>query len=251
MTPVNKQAIATAFGRAAQSYSQHDSLQRQSAQGLLALLDCRRFDTVLDAGCGPGGNSRFWRETGSVVTALDLSDQMLNQARSQQAADHYLAADIEAIPLNDAQFDLAWSHLAVQWCASLPQALSELYRVVRPGGRVAFTTLLDNSLPELNQAWRAVDEHPHANRFLSQQAVTEALANWRYRMQIQSVTLLFDDALSAMRSLKGTGATHLHAGRSRQLLTRGQLLALGRAWPQQQGTFPLTYQLFHGVIERD
>jgi malonyl-CoA O-methyltransferase len=38
MTPVNKQAIAAAFGRAAQSYSQHDELQRQSAQGLLAAL---------------------------------------------------------------------------------------------------------------------------------------------------------------------------------------------------------------------
>jgi hypothetical protein len=34
MMPVNKQAIAAAFGRAAQSYSQHDELQRLSAQGL-------------------------------------------------------------------------------------------------------------------------------------------------------------------------------------------------------------------------
>ena len=43
MTPVNKQAIAAAFGRAARSYSQHDELQRQSAQGLLALLNETRW----------------------------------------------------------------------------------------------------------------------------------------------------------------------------------------------------------------
>ena len=54
---------------------------------------------------------------------------------------------------------------AVQWCSSLSQALNELYRVARPGGKVAFTTLLESSLPELNQAWKAVDEQPHANRF--------------------------------------------------------------------------------------
>ena len=33
MSPVNKQAVAAAFGRAAQSYSQHDELQRLSARG--------------------------------------------------------------------------------------------------------------------------------------------------------------------------------------------------------------------------
>jgi ubiquinone/menaquinone biosynthesis C-methylase UbiE len=69
------------------------------------------------------------------VTAIDLSAQMLDEARQRQAADRYLLADIEAIPLADAQFDLVWSHLAVQWCSSLPQALRELYRVARPGGR--------------------------------------------------------------------------------------------------------------------
>lgn len=251
MTPVNKQAIAAAFGRAAQSYSQHDELQRQSAQGLLAALGGGQFAQVLDAGCGPGANSRYWRQAGSTVTALDLSEQMLNEARQQQSADRYLVADIEAIALPDGQFDLVWSHLAVQWCSSLPHALGELYRVAKPGGKVAFTTLLDSSLPELNQARKAVDDRPHANRFLSHDEVLRALAGWRYRSRVQTVTLDFRDALSAMRSLKGIGATHLHAGREQKPLTRGQLQRLGLAWPQQRGAFPLSYQLFHGIIERD
>jgi len=251
MTPVDKQAIAAAFGRAARSYSQHDELQRQSAQGLLATLGKRRFAQVLDAGCGPGSNSRHWREEGSEVTAIDLSAQMLEQARQQQAADHYLLADIEAIPLANAQFDLVWSHLAVQWCSSLPQALGELYRLARPGGCVAFTTLLESSLPELNLAWHAVDEQPHANRFLSHHQVIQALSGWRYRSAVQTITLNFSDALSAMRSLKGIGATHLHAGRVRKPLTRGQLQRLELTWPQPRGYFPLSYHLFHGIIERD
>ena len=249
MMPVNKQAIAAAFGRAAQSYSQHDELQRLSAQGLLAALGENVFPQVLDAGCGPGSNSRYWRGAGSQVTAIDLSARMLEEARQRQAADRYLLADIEAIPLADAQFDLVWSHLAVQWCSSLPQALNELYRVARPGGCVAFTTLLESSLPELNQAWKAVDEQPHANRFLPHEQVIHALAGWRYRCTEQTITL--NDAFSAMRSLKGIGATHLHAGREKKPLTRGQLQRLELAWPQQRGQFPLSYQLFHGIIERD
>lgn len=251
MSHVNKQAIAAAFGRAAHSYSRHDALQRQSADGLRALLAENRFPSVLDAGCGPGSNSLAWRKAGSQVTAMDLSAPMLEEARRNQAADSYLQADIEAIPLADAQFSLVWSHLAVQWCASLPQALAELYRVAQPGGKVAFTTLLNGSLPELNQAWRAVDAQPHANRFLTRQQVNDALSGWQYRCRVQTVTLLFDDALSAMQSLKGIGATHLHAGRADSPLTRGQLQRLAQAWPQQAGKVPLSYQLFHGIIERD
>ncbi len=114
MTPVNKQAVAAAFGRAAQSYSQHDELQRQSAGGF-----CRAWRQPLSAVCWtravvPAATAATGAGRGSQVTAIDLSDQMLDEARQRQAADHYLLADIEAIPLADAQFD--WS--GVIWRSS-------------------------------------------------------------------------------------------------------------------------------------
>lgn len=248
--PVNKQAVAAAFGRAAQSYARHDELQRLSADSLLTHLGGIAPARVLDAGCGPGAMSRYWREKGSDVTALDLSATMLDEARRQHSASRYVAGDIEAMPLDDAQFSLVWSNLAVQWCDDLHQAISELYRATQPGGCLAFTTLAEASLPELNQAWRAVDALPHANRFLSVDAIEQALQGWQVRCGVESMTLYFDDAASALRSLKGIGATHLHAGRQRGL-TRGKLQRLELAWPQQQGKFPLTYQLFWGVITRD
>jgi len=185
------------------------------------------------------------------VTALDLSVDMLAEARRGGCAHRYVEGDIEALPLANGCVDLAWSNLAVQWCDNLVTALDELSRVVRPGGRVAFSTLLAGSLPELNQAWRAIDEQPHANRFLSEQAVRDALAGRRATGRVHAITLPFTDALSAMRSLKGIGATHLHHGRSPAPLSRGKLRQLQLAWPQQQGQSPLTYQLFTGVIERD
>ncbi|MGQ0519099.1 methyltransferase domain-containing protein, partial [Bacillus sp. D-CC] len=43
--------------------------------------------------------SRHWRERHAQVTALDLSPPMLVQARQKDAADHYLAGDIESLPL--------------------------------------------------------------------------------------------------------------------------------------------------------
>ncbi|WP_435626077.1 malonyl-ACP O-methyltransferase BioC [Escherichia ruysiae] len=251
MATVNKQAIAAAFGRAASQYEQHAELQRQSADALLAMLPQRKYARVLDAGCGPGWMSRHWRERSEQVMALDLSPPMLAQARQKDAADHYLAGDIESLPLATATFDLAWSNLAVQWCGNLSTALGELCRVVRPGGVVAFTTLAQGSLPELHQAWQAVDERPHANHFLLPADIEQALKGLCYQHHLQPITLCFDDALSAMRSLKGIGATHLHAGRDQRVLTRSQLQQLQLAWPQQQGRYPLTYHLFLGVIVRE
>ena len=64
MASVDKQAVAAAFGRAASSYQQHDELQRLSAAQLLSQLPARAFPRVLDAGCGPGSYSRYWREQG-------------------------------------------------------------------------------------------------------------------------------------------------------------------------------------------
>ncbi len=251
MASVNKSAVAAAFGRAAASYDRFAGLQRLSGEALLKRIGHLDAQAVLDAGCGTGAFSRRWREAGCRVTALDLSEEMLTQARMNEAAQEYICGDIEALPLAQASVDLVWSNLAVQWCSDLSRGLSELLRVTRPGGHVAFSTLCDGSLPEIHQAWQAVDARPHANRFLSERQIINACAGQLLDYHCETLTLDFADALSAMRSLKGIGATHLHDGRRTGLLTRGQLQALSLAWPQRQGAYPLSYHLFYGVLKRD
>jgi malonyl-CoA O-methyltransferase len=132
MATVNKQAVAAAFGRAASGYTQHDELQRRSADLLLRQLARRDFAQVLDAGCGPGSMSRYWREAGSVVTALDLRRHAgPGAAKRRRAA---LSAGRSKRCRCRICVDLAWSNLAVQWCDDLRAAIGELCRVVRPGG---------------------------------------------------------------------------------------------------------------------
>ncbi|WP_058913624.1 malonyl-ACP O-methyltransferase BioC [Entomohabitans teleogrylli] len=251
MAKVNKQAIAAAFGRAATTYEQYADLQRISGERLLALAGDLPRGRLLDAGCGTGWFSRIWQQRGQQVIALDLSSEMLAEARRLDSAAEYLCGDIESLTLESASVETVWSNLAVQWCGDLCAGLGELRRVTRPGGRVLFSTLLADSLGELRQAWRAVDAQPHANRFLTLQQVQEACRDWPVALHEQTVTLVFPDVLSAMRSLKGIGATHLHQGRQTRTLTRRQLTALSLAWPQREGAFLLSYHLLYGVMDCD
>ncbi|WP_034943615.1 malonyl-ACP O-methyltransferase BioC [Erwinia oleae] len=247
---VNKQAVAQAFGRAATHYNQFAELQRMSGEALKAFALRHSGLAVLDAGCGTGWFSRQWREAGNRVTALDLSPVMLQQAETQQTAHGYRQGDIEALPFGEAEFDLCWSNLAVQWCADLRQALHEMRRVTRPDGQVLFSTLAAGSLSELSFAWQHLAMPAPVNRFLTADTIAEAGKDLPLTLHPQTMTLAFPDVLSALRSLKGIGATHLHQGR-RALLTRQHLIRLEQVWPRDARGCLLSYQLIYGVIERD
>jgi malonyl-CoA O-methyltransferase len=248
---VNKQAIACAFSRAAASYDHAAVLQRETGEHLLNLAADHPGHSLLDAGCGTGYFSRCWRGSGKQVIALDLAPGMLAFARQQQAADHYLLADIEHIPLKDASVDLCFSNLAVQWCESLPRALHECWRVTRPGGMVLFSTLAEGSLHQLADAWQQVDGTDHVNPFLSPAQISTACRPYRHQLEISWQTLNYPDVMTLMRSLKNIGATHLHQPRGNGLLSRQRLTALEAAYPCQLGQFPLSYHLTYGVIYRD
>lgn len=249
--PVNKQAVASAFSRAAGSYDSAAALQRDVGERLLEMGAEHRGEQLLDAGCGTGHFSRRWRERGKQVTALDLAPGMLAFARQQQAADHYLLGDIENVPLPAAAVDICFSSLVVQWCSDLPRALAELYRVTRPGGVILFSTLAEGSLGELGDAWQQVDGERHVNDFLPLAQIDAACAGYRHRLETERQTLHYPDVMALMRSLKGIGATHLHQGREAGLLSRRRLAALQAAYPRHSGQFPLSYHLVYGVIYRD
>lgn len=248
---VDKTAIAAAFSRAAGSYDTAADLQRKTGETLLGLGQQHAGVSVLDAGCGTGHFSRRWRELGKRVIAFDLAAGMLDHARQQQAADDYLLGDIEHIPLPDHAIDICFSNLAVQWCADLPAALAELYRVTRRGGIILFSTLAAGSLDELGQAWQQVDGRRHVNDFLSLQQIGAACQGYRHQLTLQCYQQQFPDVIALMRSLQGVGATHLHQGREAGLSGRQRLVALQQAYTTQAGQYPLSYHLVYGVIYRD
>lgn len=255
MSIVDKSSVAMAFGRAATRYDSASELQQRVGRVLIdALVEKMMFSPhnhhILDAGCGTGFLSHELKANYQTVTALDLSNEMLETARMKNVADRYVQGDIEALPFEDESFCFSVSNLAVQWCHHLDVAVRELTRVVKKRGYAFFTTIVDHSLFELDEAWRAVDDRKHTLDFLKTDAVHEALSGLSYELIPFTETLYFDDCISVLRSLQNIGATTLPE-RRQGLMGRSVLKTLSDAYPKKDGKFPLTYHLVLGVIRHE
>ena len=97
---------------------------------------------VLDAGCGPGLYSVELLGRGATVVGFDASEAMVALARERlgDAAEVVEARLGERLPFADAAFDLAVCALAIHYVEDKGPALSELHRVLRPGGALVLST---------------------------------------------------------------------------------------------------------------
>jgi demethylmenaquinone methyltransferase/2-methoxy-6-polyprenyl-1,4-benzoquinol methylase len=101
----------------------------------IEMLRLEPHSVVLDIGCGTGDLARSLRRKGHRAVGIDLSLGMLRAARAGGAP--LIQADAAQLPVPARAVDAAVSGFAVRNFADLAGVLSELARVLRPGGRLA------------------------------------------------------------------------------------------------------------------
>jgi malonyl-CoA O-methyltransferase len=236
-----KRQVGPSFSRAASAYDRSAELQRQVGEDLLAGLG-ESFPSpgrILDVGAGTGYCTARLAETypAAETIALDLAEGMLHTLRARMGGrrlfPHLLRGDAERLPLADACLDLIFSNLALQWCANLPAICADFKRMLRPGGRVRFSTFGEGTLSELREAWSRVDGYAHVNRFLAAAEVDEALAAAGFErrgVSVRRLTLAYPSVEDLMRALKGLGAHNITLGRARGLTGKGKMRAMTDAY---------------------
>ncbi len=108
---------------------------------MLARIKAATPATALDVGCGEGRFCRMMAEQGIVTTGLDPVPQMIETARQRDRQGDYQLGFAEAIPHPEAAFDLVVSYLSLIDIDDAAQAISEMARVLTPGGRLLIANL--------------------------------------------------------------------------------------------------------------
>lgn len=99
---------------------------------------------ILDIGCGPGIYTRDLLQRGWEVWAMDISPRMLEMAK-QSISDipeanrsHFISGQVESLSFDDSFFDAVICIGVIPYVNSLEKTISEILRVLKPGGCVIF-----------------------------------------------------------------------------------------------------------------
>lgn len=112
-------------------------------QLLMEYLNPCSGETILDAGCGTGIFTTDFLEKDPLIVGVDISSKMLEVATAKSKGYKFLPVkgSILDLPFLDNYFDKVISNTAIEFIADGGKALSELYRVVKPGGTLIIATL--------------------------------------------------------------------------------------------------------------
>lgn len=270
---LDKRQVRSAFDRAAAGYDQSAVLQREVCDRMFERLGYIKYqpERILDAGSGTGYGSRKLAERypDSPLLAVDIALGMLQQAQRQEQEKNtrqsgwqrfwpfgksrvqHVCADIEQLPVKSERFGMVWSNLALQWCNDLGRTFKEINRLLVSDGLFMFSTFGPDTLKELRQAFAQTDQYPHVSRFIDMHDIGDLLVHNRFAtpvMDMEYITLTYDDVLGVMRDLKAIGAHNAAQDRRRGLTgkSRWQQAIAYYETLRSNGKLPATFEVVYG-----
>lgn len=163
------------------------------SEALCEAMDLHAAELALDIACGNGNASLSAARRGCRVTGIDLARRLLEQARERSKAEHVDAnlveGDAERLPFGEASFNVVLSTFGVMFAPDNQQAVDELLRVLKPGGKIGLATWWSETDVRIGDVFDRYASVPPAN---------PSVNPWKSESGLK---LLFGDKVSSMEIL--------------------------------------------------
>lgn len=154
-----------------------DSFERDK---LLPLLGDLKGKNVLDVGAGTGRLTMRLAKLGADVTALDVSEKMLEEIKRKLKRNlteiNIVVGDCESMPFEDESFDVVVSAFHVVHLKDLRRFFDEVYRVLKPGGKFLVTNINQRRPPEIKTKQGMIEIESYYHRPEKVRKMLEELA---------------------------------------------------------------------------
>ncbi len=145
--------------RLSQGYHRYwEALTTQAVPGLLAATQVAKGTHVLDIACGPGYVSGAAAARGATTVGVDFSEKMIVLARSVFSELDFQFGDAEDLPFAEDIFDVVLINFGVLHFPDPDKALAEACRVLKTGGRLAFSNWAKSENSAIEIAMKAIAE---------------------------------------------------------------------------------------------
>jgi malonyl-CoA O-methyltransferase len=258
MTHFNSKQIAASFSESADTYDQAAVLQREIGDRLFERLDLIRVapQCIADLGVGTGHFMRLLekRYRKAHVYGIDRAYGMLRFAREKApwfTREQFITADAAHLPFMEQSFDFIFSNLALHWCSDLKLVFQEIYRVLKPGGFFIFSTMGPDTLRELRESWRKVDNYSHVNTFLDMHHIGDLMLQTGWQdpvMDMEYLTLNYGDLSGLINDLRMLGVHNNFSGKRKTLTGKTRFKQMVEEYEilRIEGFLPATYEIVYG-----
>ena len=252
----SKTRIATHFGLKVPRYEQYAVIQRQLIEKLIPVImdHTKAGDRWVDIGCGNGAleHELFRRGWQGVMTGIDIAFESLRFCRNNAGTQaDWLCADAELPPLQYGRFHGMVITSTLQWSSQPAATVTNLVRLLQPGGVLVFSFFTTGAFRELFATRRRLHLPPPVT-VLKEDAVEPMLRRSGLEplsMQPFSATEYFPSARVLLQHLSAIGST----GLSSQPLSRSGLKefcdTLETDFRTVKGV-PLTYKAWYGIARK-
>lgn len=114
---------------------------------------------VLEIGCGMGFHTELLCRAGAVMTSIDITSESINATRRRleikNLSAELIQADAESLDLESETFDFIWSWGVIHHSSSTTKIISNVFRMLKPGGKFSFMVYNLNS----SMAYYALAKH--------------------------------------------------------------------------------------------